>query len=153
LFFWIPLVALAEGNCPDGYYPIGGGNAGWEGCAAYEYAPGQQPPDTGPLWVKRWGAIAVDDVLGKFGGVDGFSSKGKAERAAVRQCKKNGGKSCAAYSYYNQCGALAWGDNFLVRSSGPLKDNTIAKAVEQCSAKSQNCKPYYAGCSYPERVR
>lgn len=23
----------AEGRCPDGYFPIGGGNAGWEGCA------------------------------------------------------------------------------------------------------------------------
>jgi hypothetical protein len=25
--------AWAEGNCPDGMFPIGGGNAGWEGCA------------------------------------------------------------------------------------------------------------------------
>lgn len=23
----------AEGRCPDGYFPIGGGDAGWEGCA------------------------------------------------------------------------------------------------------------------------
>lgn len=25
--------ALAEGNCPPGYFPVGGGDAGWEGCA------------------------------------------------------------------------------------------------------------------------
>lgn len=25
-------LAFAEGRCPDGYFPIGGGNAGWEGC-------------------------------------------------------------------------------------------------------------------------
>jgi hypothetical protein len=25
--------ALAEGRCPPGFYPTGGGNAGWEGCA------------------------------------------------------------------------------------------------------------------------
>ena len=25
--------ARAEGNCPPGYFPIGGGSAGWEGCA------------------------------------------------------------------------------------------------------------------------
>lgn len=25
--------ALAEGNCPPGYFPTGGGNAGWVGCA------------------------------------------------------------------------------------------------------------------------
>lgn len=26
-------IALAEGNCPPGYYPIGGALAGWHGCA------------------------------------------------------------------------------------------------------------------------
>lgn len=25
--------AFAEGNCPPGYYPIGGGTSGWHGCA------------------------------------------------------------------------------------------------------------------------
>jgi len=24
---------FAEGNCPNGYYPVGGGNGGWQGCA------------------------------------------------------------------------------------------------------------------------
>jgi Domain of unknown function (DUF4189) len=86
--------ALAEGNiCPDGYYPIGGGNAGWEGCAAYEVAPGQPQPDPGPLWVSRWGAIAVDGAAGKFGGEDGLQSKRKAEKAAIRECQKYGGKN------------------------------------------------------------
>lgn len=26
-------IAWAEGRCPDGYFPVGGGSAGWEGCA------------------------------------------------------------------------------------------------------------------------
>ena len=30
----------AEGNCPDGYFPIGGGSAGWEGCAPMGPAEG-----------------------------------------------------------------------------------------------------------------
>ena len=30
--FWVA-PAKAEGNCPPGYFPIGGGSAGWEGCA------------------------------------------------------------------------------------------------------------------------
>ena len=25
--------AAAEGRCPPGYFPIGGGGSGWEGCA------------------------------------------------------------------------------------------------------------------------
>ncbi len=31
LTFSVP--SRAEGRCPDGYFPIGGGDAGWEGCA------------------------------------------------------------------------------------------------------------------------
>ncbi|MEZ5997495.1 MAG: hypothetical protein R3B98_02235 [Hyphomonas sp.] len=51
--------ARAEGNCPPGYFPIGGGSAGWEGCApmgpddgyydddygGYDPGPQYQPED------------------------------------------------------------------------------------------------------------
>jgi hypothetical protein len=157
LLLWIVCAprTLAEGNiCPDGYYEIGGGNAGWIGCAAYDVAPGQPQPDPGPLWVSRWGAIAVDGDAGKFGGKDGLQSKRKAERAAVRECQKFGGKKCkVVVSYRNQCGAMAWGDNMSSSASGPNLDYTMERVVADCNTKTQNCKPYYAGCSYPERVR
>lgn len=149
--------AWAEGNCPQGYYPIGGGNGGWAGCAPIPTSGGgasSPPPPPGPAWETRWGAIAHDGKIGRFGGAEGLSSKRKAEKAAIAECKRNGGKSCKIkLSYYNQCGAMAWGNNWMVVSRGPERDSTIQDAVSSCNKDSSNCQPYYAGCSYPERVR
>jgi hypothetical protein len=139
-------------SCGAGYIQHGGG--GVVVCEPIvEAPPASVLQNPGPQWVTRWGAISVDLELGKFGGAQGLASKGKAEKAANKDCKKNGGKRCRSYSYYNQCGALAWGDNYLFRSSGPVRDKVMADAVSNCSVQSANCKPYYVGCSYPERVR
>lgn len=70
----------AEGNCPNGYYPIGGGNSGWQGCAPMSTGDAGNPPDPGPQWATRWGAIAVDGDKGSFGGVEGQRSKGAAKK-------------------------------------------------------------------------
>jgi hypothetical protein len=154
LFLCSSGLALADGNCPDGYFPIGGGNAGWEGCAPYEVPAGDPPPDPGPQWATRWGAIAVDGQVGRFGGVEGMSSEGRARRSAIKLCRKNGGKKCDVIAtYYNQCGAMAWGDNRAASYSGPEREKTINLAVAECSTLTPNCKPYYAGCSYPQRIR
>lgn len=42
--------AKAEGNCPPGYFPIGGGSAGWEGCAPMGPSSGgnRGSSDSGP---------------------------------------------------------------------------------------------------------
>ncbi len=146
-----PLAYAEGGSCPDGYFPVGGG--GVQGCAPIPTSDGGYPRDPGPQWAKRWGAIAVDIDLARFGGAQGFPSKAKAQRAATKECKKNGGKRCGVYSYYNQCGALAWGDSYVYRSRGPIQEDVIADAVSKCSTKTTNCKSYYAGCSYPEQVR
>jgi len=151
---FVPVNASAEGNCPSGYYPIGGGNGGWQGCAPMSSGAGGAPPNPGPQWATRWGAIAHDGKLGRFGGAEGFTAKRKAEKAAIAECRKNGGKSCKIkISYYNQCGAMAWGNNLMVVSRGPEREATIEDAVDSCNKDSSNCQPYYAGCSYPERVR
>jgi hypothetical protein len=48
LFWMAP--AKAEGNCPPGFFPIGGGSAGWEGCAPMGPASGgnSSSSDSGP---------------------------------------------------------------------------------------------------------
>lgn len=148
----------AEGNCPQGYYPIGGGNGGWQGCAPIPSSGGGQssPPDTGPQWAKRWGAIALDPSAGRYGGAEGQSSARRAEKAAVANCKKNGGgRQCKVLggAYYNQCGALAWGDKRAEAYSAATTDEASTGAVQMCSQKTSNCKIYYSGCSYPVRVR
>ena len=152
---WLPcLAAWAEGNCPSGYYPVGGGNAGWQGCAPMPSAAGGSPSDPGSQWATRWGGIAVDGDRGSFGGVEGQPNKRKAKQAALDECRKDGGKRCEVIAtYYNQCGAMAWGDHQVSSYSGPDRGKTIDLAIQTCAAKSANCKAYYAGCSYPERIR
>ena len=149
--------AWAEGRCPEGYFPIGGGNAGWEGCAPMDGGAGgasQPPANPGPQWATRWGAIAHDGIAGRFGGAEGLSSKRKAEKAAIKECMRNEGRKCKiVISYYNQCGAMAWGNQLMIASRGPNRDAVIRDAVEACSKQVGSCQPYYAGCSYSERVR
>ncbi|WP_292969261.1 DUF4189 domain-containing protein [Novosphingobium sp.] len=151
--------AEAQHSCPSGYYPVGGGNSGWSGCALMgtESGTSQQdftPVPSGPAWATRWGAIAVDNVAGIYGGAEGSDSKGGAKKAAIADCKNYGGKKCKiSILYYNQCGALASGDTYSITTRGPQLEETTARAVKLCSEHTKNCKPYYGGCSYPQRVR
>lgn len=103
--------AYAEGgSCPDGYYSIGGQGA--SGCAPIpEYGASDgtinEREAIQPVWETRWGAIAVDFAMGKFGV---GRTKDEAENMALDECKKEGGSGCEIdLTYYNQCGAIAWG--------------------------------------------
>lgn len=62
VLFWSSPLA-AEGNCPSGFYPIGG--QGVSGCAPIPGAVAgtaspSAPPPAQPLgeWLTRWGAVA-----------------------------------------------------------------------------------------------
>jgi hypothetical protein len=104
-FLIIPIIAtsllwsgLAKAqSCGAGYIQHGGN--GVVVCEPIVEAP---PADVlqnpGPQWVTRWGAISVDLELGKFGGAQGLASKGKAEKAANKDCERNGGNRCRSYS-------------------------------------------------------
>lgn len=46
--------SMAEGRCPDGYFPTGGGGAGWEGCAPMGDTPDRGPGRPQPQWESRW---------------------------------------------------------------------------------------------------
>jgi Domain of unknown function (DUF4189) len=145
------VVAMAQ-SCGEGYIQQGG--QGTLVCVPMQQASSEVLRDPGPQWVTRWGAIAVDGEAGKFGGVDGLVNKRKAKKAAIKECRKNGGKNCKLLSsYYNQCGVMAWGDNRYTGYTGPNLEQTIDLAVTACNKETTNCKPYYAGCSYPKRVR
>jgi hypothetical protein len=147
----------AEGRCPDGYFPVGGGNGGWGGCAPITPPTGgsnYQVPDPGPRWATRWGAIAIDGSTGSFAGMEGLSSKRKAQKAAVKECQNKGGKQCKVIAaYYNQCGAMAYGDTRYSSYMGPQTQETQDLAVQECNKQTTNCRAYYVGCSYPEQIR
>lgn len=141
--------ANAEGRCPDGYFPTGGGNAGWEGCAPI--GGGEEEPAE-PRWETRWGAVAVTD--GAYGYSTSFVTKRAAEKEALSQCKRNshGGKCKVRQSYHDQCIALAWGANGNITSTAEKVGQAENLAIQACGRYSQDCRIYYSGCTYPEHV-
>ena len=139
----------AEGGCPDGFFPIGGGNGGWHGCAPMGNGSGEPAEE----WETRWGAIATGNGL--FGAAEGASSKSQAEKIALRKCKESGnsgGKCKIKGSYHDQCAALAWGDAGAIAFRSPDKADAEANAVAACSQQTTNCQLYYSACSYPVRL-
>jgi hypothetical protein len=137
--------------CPPGSVPIGGGNAGWVGCSP---VPGSTvAPNPGPAWSTRWGAIATANG-GIVGVAEHSSSRKKAEKAAMKQCKAKRGRDCSiSLSFGNQCGALAWGDTALYSTASGERASAETLALQKCSEHTQSCKVFYSACSYPERIR
>jgi len=143
----------AEGRCPDGYFPIGGGDAGWEGCAPIGGDEEGGPGRVQPQWETRWGAVAVTN--GAFGYSHNWPTERQAIDEALSQCSRDaGGVTCTLeQSYYDQCIALAWGQKGSNTVSAPDIGQAERLAIENCSKRTTSCKIYYSGCSYPEGVR
>jgi hypothetical protein len=150
-----PQFVWAEGHCPDGYFPIGGGNAGWEGCAPMDRGVEESAPapERLPRWEARWGAIATAN--GAFGAAKGMSSKAAAVSNALSQCReRSAGQPCSEkIVYYNQCAALAWGDGGNTAFRAPAITDAEASALAECVENTGNCQIFYSGCSYPEEAR
>ena len=147
VFLLQPGSASAEGGCPDGYFPIGGGNGGWQGCAPMGGRRDEEEQDSRPRWATRWGAVAV--TSGAFGYSTGWSSKGKAIKEALSQCSRDaGGAACKlSLAYHDQCIALAWGANGNISYSALNIATAERQAMDSCSKYSEDCKVYYSGCT------
>jgi hypothetical protein len=144
----------AEGRCPDGYFPIGGGDAGWEGCAPMGPIEDERPrQENGPQFASRWGAIATAD--GAFGVAKDAETRVDAVALAVAQCDKESPQArCSERAvYFDQCIALAWGDTMNVASRSPDIVDAERSALAGCAEKTANCRIFYSACSYPERIR
>ena len=115
-------IAFAEGGCPPGTYPAN--PPATNICNPF---PGNenngQPQQPQGRWETRWGAIATDKVNGFFGAVTDYANKREARKAALAQCKANGGSACVfKLSYYNQCAVIAWGDSsYSIQSKETVK--------------------------------
>jgi hypothetical protein len=144
------LTTPASANCPPGYYQTS--QTDYVGCAPLPSNGGAPAAPSGPQWASRYGAIAITN--GAFGAANGMSSKRKAEKAAMKQCVANGGKACRIRdTYWNQCVALAWGDDLNSVDFGADKPQVEANAMARCSKSTKNCELYYSACSYAERIR
>jgi Domain of unknown function (DUF4189) len=152
--FCLPSTSLRAQQmaCPPGSVPIGGGDAGWSSCSPVSGQGETTPPDPGPEWATRWGAIATAN--GAFGTANNFPIARKAEKAAMNRCQANGGKDCViTLSFANQCAALAWGSTVNSTKAAANIGEAEGNAMSTCNAEAGNCKIYYSACSYPERIR
>lgn len=151
--------AQAEQGCPDGLYP--GGAAPGQICIPMPgYGISGDSGSTAvaePRWATRWGALALDATSAggsKLGRAESFSSKRKAEKAAITDCRSRGGQNCKiAHAYYDQCVAVAWGDARPAIVSAENTQVASQMALQKCNGTDAHCDMYYTGCSYPERVQ
>ena len=156
--------AAAEGNCPPGYYPIGGQGA--RGCAPI---PGGAPssassggiaevPANSPTgrWIKTWGAIAESRSTQDAGASTGLRSQLEAEQEALRKCSSTGAADCAvSLAYRNQC--VAWviptgktGRGMSAVGRGGTPEMALIMAHSQCrNDVSGKCSVLYENCTQP----
>lgn len=112
---------------------------------------------SGPVWETRWGAIAIDPQVsaGGIGVASDMKSRSAAEKTALKACRRNGGgRTCRIeVSYDNQCGVIAWGDDYYNTANSEDLEDASQLALSACAEHTQHCKVFYANCSYPVRTR
>jgi hypothetical protein len=148
-------VAVAEGGCPSGESPIGPrSDANPLGCIIDHdlnrpQAQPEQPQAPRGHWETRWGVIVTDNVKGKLAGVTNHPSKSSATKAAMAECyAQGGGKDCkVSLTYYNQCAAVAWGEEAYSTRGRDLLEEANRSAMEGCNKSTTNCKIVYNACS------
>ncbi len=143
-------VAFAENGCPDGMTPFQNGGDPAPKCYPIQGGQSAAPAQPRGRWIARWGAIAIDRVNGLFGAVTDYASKRDAKKAALAQCKSNGGEACEfKLTYYNQCAVIAWGDSSYIAQSKETVKAASELALPDCSKSTKNCRIVYADCSLP----
>jgi hypothetical protein len=147
-------LALAEGNCPPGYAPSGIGPGGVQGCAPLPSTSSNNTQQAG-VWEDRYGAVATDPHLGLLGSSKNMESRRRAEKAALDDCKSQGGQSCKLETWYrNGCVATASGHSAYATESAADQDSANNAAMKSCQAGGNTgCHVYYAACSPSQRVR
>jgi len=145
-------LAYAEGNCPPGQYPVGGG--GVQGCAPIPQAAPPPPTPTGE-WITTWGAIVNSPTTFATGVATGKFKKSDALAEARSFCESKGARDCTEeYTYKNQCMAVADPPAPSQWHAQYARANTMERAVEiamnSCTeAGAPTCKITYADCTKP----
>ncbi|WP_329848348.1 DUF4189 domain-containing protein [Stenotrophomonas hibiscicola] len=164
LILGVAYQAFAEGNCPPGYYPIGGQGA--RGCAPIPSgAPSSassggisELPANSPTgrWTKTWGAIAESKSTQDAGTSVGKRSKEEASREAISKCRSAGAADCSvSFTYQNQC--VSWviprgrsGAGRAGIGAGPTPERAKFNAQAMCKNDQPGyCEEIYSDCSKP----
>jgi hypothetical protein len=163
---WWPMTAASQVYvCPNGPGPgenqvgtTGGSNgvALMPLCASDGSGDSSEPsgPRSNPVaWESRWGAIAIGG--GGWGAVTDMRSEKQAKKAAIKHCKETAqgnGSKCKAFSYYDQCAVIAWGETGYIVQSAVDLPTASSVGMQKCSSKHADCQIFYSACSYPKRM-
>ena len=116
--------------------PSGGGNNGGN-------VGSPSPRLWGALAASIWKRNGVPQVA--VGSAIKFKTKSEAERAALRQCRSAGGRTCKVASTWSRgCGYITTGRNR--RGAGWVARATRGKTLSDCWAKGYKCKAPIGGC-------
>ncbi|MET0889157.1 MAG: DUF4189 domain-containing protein [Stenotrophomonas maltophilia] len=159
LAFAVVEAAYAEGNCPPGFYPIGG--QGVQGCAPIPGAAGAgsssvtpEPPRPTGEWIKTWGGLAGAIGGAEGGAAVGAKSKDEASRLAIQNCEKSSGRTCKVeFVYFNQCAVAvvsSLASTGTQYAGGPTIEAATTTALNACRSKgAKQCRTIYSACSEP----
>lgn len=151
--------AYAEGGCPSGMIP----HRGTDISSCGPIPPGyynnsndasQRPLDQPIRWADRWGAIAFSDINNSVGVSSDMASEGAAKKAAIAECISAGGEKCSTeITYHNQCGVIAWGDQYGNAAGARTVEEASAMAMRTCGRNTKNCKVVYSNCTSARRIQ
>lgn len=158
---WVAGSAFAQVGCPPGYFPIVQGPTGQEvqtcvpeGDAGYgDSGDAHSVPEI--RWKDRWGAIAAGDNS-IYGIVSDMDSRRQAQKAAIAECKRRGGRGCEVQmAYFNQCAAVIAGRTGSNTFRAATEEKATSMGLKDCEKVdgAGACRVYYSGCSLPVRVQ
>ena len=142
--------AYAEGNCPQGMYPIGGGNAGWQGCApipGYNSGQGQNNAPQGH-WEDSYGALvfgdAKEDGSLRYAFSANYSSEDGALKRALNECIAGGDLNCRKETtFWNGYLVLVTGEDGAIYWGVDSKENNAKRhAMDVCNKYTKNCEAF-----------
>lgn len=159
--FQLSASALAAYPCPNGPGPgerqVGatGGSHGVGPVPMCERTDSSGSAGAGSQWASRWGAIYTDADRSAFGASENMPSKGKAKKAAEKDCIARGGEKCKLrIASSDQCRALAVNQVSSLAARAGTRDIAESDALSECRRDSgRECVLLYSGCSYPVRIR
>lgn len=149
--------AWAQTACPTGVA------AGSAQCGPSPQGQGGGAQSTREVWVDNWYSYAVCTETGTIGLGHTFDTRDEARRAALGNCRSNGGTKCVtAFVESNRCFSItnALGDDPILTVGGNYSHADTLQQAEDMGIGAcmraypgKKCVVYYSMCNYRERVR
>lgn len=146
---FIPLKASAEGGCPTGFYPIGGPEGGWSGCAPIPgYGDGAGSGGAGGSGVyvpQRWVAVVRHPAATDVFAVTRADTNGEAEQKALDLCYSMMGEGCEIAGTYGDGSVAVVVDvyGYFWAGLGPDSGGARKAALNACNGGGSGpCEPF-----------